>query len=220
MAKKLTREESAKIANDICLGVGPTMDDLLDNVDPAKKPRDLSKNSVQKLRNYNVIIQRVVRWNHRETYLKLLKSFLLKQIDGETFCFEFFTLRGEINSKTNEICNNIEENLDSILDFSYVSKSKNFDSAIEDLFFDVDQFDPDIEDSVWNDIVYSESKLRAVIKEEYLPILQKSCNLDDSFFESKINLDELVKRSYKIVFSVALVTGIFLLVNFVNTMLI
>ena len=58
-----------------------------------------------------------------------------------------------------------------------------------------------------NFIVVSNSKVWK--SEEWIEI--------DDFSNFDIDLDELVKRSYKIVFSVALVTGIFLLVNFINT---
>lgn len=117
-------------------------------------------------------------------------------------------------AKENEIWERIEDNIEPIPDLSYTSKAVDFTSVIDNIFFDVDRFDPDIEDSDWNDYVYSESKLRSVIKEEYLPRLQESCNLDDSFFQPRINLDQLIERSYKIVFSVALVVTGFLLSNF------
>ena len=52
-------------------------------------------------------------------------------------------------------------------------------------------------------------------KTQNLAILEKSCDLDDSFFQTKINLDRLIERNYKILFWVALAASGFLLVNLI-----
>lgn len=84
---------------------------------------------------------------------------------GERFCSEFFRLRMDNIIRTNEIQ----------LDFHlhYTAKAADFDLVIGNLFFEIDRHDPEIEDSDWNELVYSESKLRFVIQEEYFPQLQK-----------------------------------------------
>lgn len=123
-----------------------------------------------------------------------------------------------------EICEKIKKNKDPIPDFEvyfyYTSKSADFNCAIDNIFFVIDQYDPNLEDSdsdsnYWDHVVYTKNQLRSVLQEKFLPIIQKSCDLDDSFFQPKINLDRLVERSYKIVFAVSLAASEFLLVNFI-----
>lgn len=213
-SRKFTPEEREELVNEM-LSSWESNDDILEELGPFKKPRDRSKNLIQKLTNYNIVVERAVRWASRQTYLELLKSFLAKEIGGITFRSEFLAFRTQNMIKTDEICKKIEEGIKPIPDFYYISKSEDFCSAIDNIFFAVDQFDPHLEDSDWNEIVYSESKLRSVIQESYLPILQKSCDLDDSFFQSKIDLNRLVERSYTIVCSVILAASGFLLSNFI-----
>ena len=52
-------------------------------------------------------------------------------------------------------------------------------------------------------------------KTQNLAISEKSCDLDDSFSQTKINLDRLIERNYKILFLVALAASGFLLVNLI-----
>lgn len=215
--KKLTAEEREQIAQEITASFNYYNDNDIDILEellgPSKKPRDRSKNLSQKLINYNIVVEQGLFWVSRQAYLELLKSFLLKEIDGVTFSSKFFRLRGQNMARADEICEKIEEGIKPIPDFYYISKSDDFNSAIDGLFFAIECYSPNIEDSDWNETVYSESKLRSVIQERYLPILQKSCDLDDSFFQSKIDLDSLVERSYQIFFSVLAASGL-LLVNF------
>jgi len=82
-----------------------------------------------------------------------------------------------------EICDIIEEDKKPIPDFYYTSKSEDFSSLIGDLYFEIDLYDPDREDSDWDEFTYSESKLRSLIHEEYVPIFQKCCDLENSFFQ-------------------------------------
>lgn len=162
------------------------------------------------LREYRVFIENSVVWRYRKNYIDLIESFLSKEIDGEIFSKKFFDLRYQTMRETTQLCEKIEENLNPIPDLFYTFKSDNFNSAIGDLFFTVDDFDPnynpEIEDSDLNDFVYSERKLRAVIQKVYLPILKKSCDLEDSFFpssyDSKIGVDQLIQRSYNLLFLV------------------
>lgn len=178
--KKLSQEqeEREKIAQEILADFNSK---TLEKLVVSKKPKTQSLNSVlQKLRNYNIIIDQAVSWTYRQDYLDLLRNFVLKKINGETFCSEFLTLRRESHRKADEICKNIEEKRKPMANFHYSCKSENFYSITEDLFFEIDRFDPDFEDSNWNEFVYSESKLRSVIKENYL-ILQKVCELEDNF---------------------------------------
>ena len=168
---------------------------------------------------YRILIERSVFWSARQAYLELFKSFLSKKIGGETFRTKFFRLKGQNVRRTYEICNKIEgeidEKIEEEIDLYYTSKATDFSRVIGNLYFEIDQYEPDIDDWDWNEIVYSESKLRSVILENYLPIIQKSCDLDDSLFHSKIDLDRLIERSYQIFFWVALAASGFLLVNLI-----
>ena len=91
--------------------------------------------------------------------------------------------------KSNDICQKIENNGKSIGNFYYTDKAKDFNTLINYLYLPIDNFDSTIKDSDWNDFVFNESKLRSVIQEDYLPMLKKYCDLDNSFFQSKVDLN-------------------------------
>ena len=110
-------------------------------------------------------------------------------------------------AQVNDFCEKIEENLQPIPDLHYTFKAKDFVSAIDNLYLEIDRDDSDLENWDSNEIVYSESKLRSVIDEKFVLILQKSCDLDPFFFQPKMNLESLVKKSYQIRFSIALATS-------------
>ena len=195
------------------------MEELLGpSIGPSKKPRNLSKNIIQKLLKYHMLVEASVFWASRQTYLELLKSFLSKEIDGVTFSSKFFRLRGQNIARANEICEKIEERIEPISDLYYTAKAADFYSSMTALFFIVEPFDPDIEEDEenldLNDVIYGEKTLRLSLQTRILPRLEKSCDLDHSFFQSKIDLDRLVERSYTIVFSVILGASGFLLGNF------
>jgi type III secretory pathway component EscV len=133
----------------------------------------------KKIRNYRIIIESAVQWESRETFLELTQSFVRKEMDGDTFESKFLELERENNRKIKKIREAIEEDQMSIPDFYYSSKSKEFVNTLSNIFFALDSFEPDQKD--WNDYVYSESQLRFLIQEAYLPILQESCKLEDSF---------------------------------------
>lgn len=160
------------------------------------------------LNKYRVLIESYVVWKSHKEYLDLIQSFVRKKIAGEGFQKKFFELHYQNLNQTNEMCKKIEENLKPIPDFFYTSVSEDFTSAMSNLFFEIDSYDPSHkwEDLDLNDILYNEEQLRLVIQEFYLPILERSCNLESSFFkasdDSKIDLDELIQRSYNLLFSV------------------
>lgn len=175
MSEKLSREELEKMAREIC----ELDSDPLEKLGPFRKPRDPSKNLPKKLTNYTIVVESSVAWASRKAYLNLLKRFLAKEIDGITFQSEFISLRGQNMSKVSEICEKIEDGLKPIPDFYYTSKADDFNSELVDLFDPVEAFDPNIDDSYWTGIVFSENQLRSVIRETYLPILQKCCDFKD-----------------------------------------
>jgi hypothetical protein len=200
-SKKLTAKEREKLAQElIAADFDLTLDDLLG---PSKKPRKSLKTPIEKVKKYKMIVGDSVFWASRQAYLEVVQSFLSKKIDGETLTSKFFELRTQDMISTNELCARIEDQILPIPDLYYTVKATDFSSAIDDLYLEIDRYDSDFDDpniddweSDWDDIVYNESKLRSVIQEEFVPILQKSCDLNDSFFRPQEDLDQLIRRSY------------------------
>ena len=197
MSKKLTAEELNKAAEEIL----NTEDDILERLmgGPEEK-RDRSKNNLQKLINYKSIVEKNTFWESRQAYLDLLKDFSAKRIEGVDFRDKFFKLRSENMVEMNEICYQIENGQPPILNLYYNPKVEDFNSVIDNFFFEVDRYDSDLEndDENFNNLVYNERKLRLLVQEKYLPMLQKSCDLNDSFLRSQMDLDQLIQKSYLI----------------------
>ena len=195
MSKKLTAEEREKLAQEL---IAADLDFDLDILGPSKNPRKSFKTPIEKLKNYNLIVGDSVFWASRQAYLDVLQSFLSKKIDGETLTSKFFQLRIQDMIRADELCAIIEDQILPIPDLYYTFKAKDFSSAIDELYLEIDRYSPTIDDWNWNDIVYSESKLRSVIQEKFVPRLQQSCDLNDSFFRPQVDLDQLIRRSYLI----------------------
>lgn len=85
----------------------------------------------------------------------MVKSFLSKKIDRETLTSKLFQLRGQDIISTDELCTIIEYQILTIPDFYYTFKAKDFSSAIDELYLEIDRYDPNIQDLDWNDIIYS-----------------------------------------------------------------
>ena len=87
-------------------------------------------------------------------------------------------------------------------------------SALNSLFFDVDQYCLDIDDSESNEYLYGKGKLRSIVKEKTFPILQKYCDTENQLLwrESNTDLNSIVRRSYTIL----LLTGGILLMNLIS----
>ena len=179
MSKKFNKEEREKLAQELIRG---DLNISFDSLGPAKKSRKLLKTPLEKIKNYHLIIEASVFWASREAYLELIKSFLSKKIDGETLTSKFFKLRSQDMMRTDELCAVIEDRVLPIPDLSYTFKAENFSSAIDELHLEIDRYDPSMNNWDSENIVYSESKLRSVIQERFVPILKKSCDLSDSFF--------------------------------------
>ena len=167
--------------------------ELLDpSIGPSKKPRNLSKNTLQKLK-YCILLEASVYSMSRQAYLKLLKSFLSKEIDGVTFSLKFFRLKGQGMTRVDEICEKIEKSIELIPDLYYAAKSADFNSVLSDFFFIVEAFNLDIEKDEenldLNHVIYGEKTLRLSIQRQIFTILEKCFDLDDLFFQSIIDLD-------------------------------
>jgi hypothetical protein len=193
MSKKLTAKEREKLGQEL---IAADLD--FDLLGPSKKQRKSLKTPLEKLSNYNLIVEDSVFWASRQVYLKVVQSFLSRKIDGETLTSKFFQLRIQDMMTADELCAIIEDQILPIPDLYYTFKAKDFSSAIGELYLEIDKYDPNIDDWDWNDFVYSESKLRSVIQEKFVPRLQKSCDLNDSFFRPQVDLDQLIRRSYLI----------------------
>jgi len=183
--KELTAEEREKLGQEIVEGLNSYDDNdiLKELVGASKKPRDLSKTTGQKLTKYHILVEEIVAWSSRQTFLELLKNFLSKKIDGETFSSKFFRLREEDMDILAEICEKIEEGIKPIPDLYYTAKAADFSSVMNDLFFTVEAFDPDIEENEenldLNACIYGEKTLRLMIQTNTLPKLEKYYDLDD-----------------------------------------
>ena len=195
MSKKLTAKEQEKLIQEL------TSDDFAFNLDilgPSKKPRKSLKTPIEKVTNYHIVVEDSVFWASRQAYLEMVQSFLSKKIDGDILTSKFFQLRGQDMRRKNELCAIIEDRILPIPDLYYTFKATDFSSAIDELFLEMDRYDPDIDDGDGYGIVYSESNLRSVIQEHFVPRLQKSCDLNASFFRPQIDLHQLMRRSYLI----------------------
>lgn len=206
MSKKFNAKEREKLAQEL---IAADLDFDLDILGPSKNSRKSFKTPIEKLKNYNLIVGDSVFWASRQAYLEVVQSFLSKKIDGETLTSKFFKLRSQNMMSTDELCAIIEDQILPIPDLYYTFKAKDFSSAIDELYLEIDRYDPNIDDWDWDDIVYSESKLRLVIQEKFVPRLQNSCDLNDSFFRPQVDVDQLIRRSYLIFImsSLVLFTG-------------
>ena len=210
MSKKFTAKEREKLAQEL---IAADLDLSLEILGPSKKRRKSLKPPIEKLTNYKCIVGDSVFWASRQAYLEVVQSFLSKKIDGETLTSKFFQLRSQDMMSTDELCAIIEDQILPIPDLYYTFKAKDFSSAIDELYLEIDRYDPNIHDddqSHWNDIIYSESQLRSVIQKNFVPRLQHSCDLNDSFFRPQVDLDQLIRRSYLIFMmsSLGLVTSL------------
>ena len=205
MSKKFTAKELERLAQKL---IAADLDFDLNILGPSKKPKKSLKTPIEKLKSYNLIVGDSVFWASRQAYFEVVQSFLSKKIDGDTLTSKFFQLRSQNMRSTHELCAIIKDQILPIPDFYYTFKAKDFSSAIDDLYLEIDRYDPDIDDWDiddpdiedwewdWDDIVYSDSKLRSVIQEKFVPILQQFCDLNDSFFQPQVDLDQLIRRSY------------------------
>ena len=142
MSKKFTAKEREKLAQKlIAANFNLDLDILLG---PSKKPRKSLKTPIEKLKNYKLIVGDSVFWASRQAYLEVVKSFLSKKIDGETLTSKFFQLRSQDMISTDELCAIIEDQILPIPDLYYTFKATNFSSTIDDLYLEIDRYDPNI----------------------------------------------------------------------------
>lgn len=182
MSKKLNDEEKEKLIQELTKS---NLDLGLDILGPTKEVRKSLKTPIEKLMSYTLLVESSVFWASRQAYLEMVRSFLLKEINGETFTTQFLRLRGENMISKKELCATIEDQISPIPDLYYTFQATNFMSVIDDLFWAIDLYDPEIDDDDSNidDIVYGEITLRSVIQEKFVPKLQQSCDLNPSFFQ-------------------------------------
>lgn len=172
--------------------------------EPVKKKEKPKKDLNKILINYHILIESIVVWASHQDYNLLVQKFLNKEMNGFQFQEAFLKLWYSNTRQISELIQTIEDGdkKNQILDFSYTPKSTIFHGIINNIFFAAEGHESET----------NESKLRSFIQEYYFPTLRK--HFDDSFFSPKIDLDQLIDRSYKILYSIAIVTTVFLLVNF------
>ena len=197
MPKKFTDKELERLVQDL------TADNRDSNfafefLGSSKKQRKSLKTPIEKLSSYNLIVEHSVFWASRQAYLELIQSFLLKKIDAETLTSKFFELRTQDIISVEELRLRIEDQILPIPDLYYTFKATDFTSAIDDLYLEIDRYSSDLDDSNLDDIVYSENKLRLLIQKKFVLKLQHFCDLNDSFFQSQVDLDQLIRKSYLI----------------------
>lgn len=118
-------------------------------------------------------------------------------MNGWEFQDEFLTLWFSNSRKIREIEQKIEEGQgQQIGDLSYTSKSMDFSKAINNLFVTVDACES--EEAL--------DGLRLFIPKYYFPILERVYDRDASVFRPKIDVEQVIDRSYQIIYSSAIVT--------------
>ena len=144
--------------------IAADLDFDLDILGSSKNPRKSFKTPIEKLKNYNLIVEDSVFWSSLQAYLEVVQSFLSKKVDGDTLTSKFFKLRSQDMISTDKVCAIIEDQILPIPDLYYTFKAKDFSSGINELYLEIDRYYPNIDDWDWDDIVYSENKLRSVIQ--------------------------------------------------------
>ena len=122
MSKKFNAKEREKLAQELIVA---DLDFDLDILGPSKNPRKSCKTPIEKLKNYNLIVEDSVFWASRQAYLEVVQSFLSKKTDGETLTSKFFKLRSRDMMSTDELCAIIEDQILPILDLYYTFKAKD-----------------------------------------------------------------------------------------------
>ena len=131
---------------------------------------------------YRIIIERAVSWESRQIYFNLVEDFLKNKIGCENFTKQFCHQWYKDSKKISKICEKIEENLDSIPDFSYTTKSIELCNILGDYFLEVDYFSEILENAErpldqLDNIQNIESEFRSVTQ-KIVPILKKSCDAE------------------------------------------
>ena len=120
-----------------------------------------------KLTRYEPVFAAQSFWEIRQDYFQLLKRFVNKELNGQTFCLQFLELRSQNMKKTNILCEKIETNIRNLPKFVFIPKSVEFELVMSDLFFAIDQIDhfsPNISDAESNPYRYSEGELRSPMR--------------------------------------------------------
>lgn len=173
-------------------------------LEPVKKEEITQKDLYQIINFYHILIENMVFWSSHQDYNLLVQKFLNKEINGFEFQDAFLKLwysDGSQIRKIIEIIENGDKNY-QIPDFFYTSKSMIFLDVICDAFFAAEGYESE----------ENEDYLRSFFQKNYVSPLRK--HFDDSFFQLRIDLDKLIEKSYRILYSIAILITGFLLVNF------
>ena len=146
-----------------------------------------------------------------------MKDFLDFKIDGEELCGRVFGLGRALKNKFKKF--QLELISGKVKNFQPDKNSEKMAGFLTGFFCECDYFMKDYEnDEFYTSIQNGFLNLQEACsveneKTQNFTISEKYCDLDDSFFQSKIDLDQLVERSYQILFLVSLAASGFLLLN-------
>lgn len=117
-----------------------------------------SNNLSRKLSKYRILLEYIIIWENRESYIELIKNFLDEKIDLKFFRRKFVGLRTKNLNKIRKLSKNIEsEGIKVVPELHYTPKSINFILTLDNLYFILDY----------------DNVTREMIKEEIFPVLQK-----------------------------------------------
>lgn len=168
------------------------------------KERPEKKDCQTVLISYHLLLENAVFWSSRNEYRLLVRDFVNKKIDGSEFERSFMRLRSANMRKVRQLIETIENSdlsdQNKIPDFCYSSESVNFSRTIGNLFDAVEHYNYGA--SNYDSPGVTEG-LRFYLGKEFLPILERLT----------INLDQVIDRSYNILYATTLAAIGFGLVN-------
>jgi hypothetical protein len=133
-----------------------------------KSLEDSDKAKYKELRQYIILLEDYCFWRSRYKYLQLLER--AQTTDVDELIDEFFTLR----SSDMEASDMLQENLETEIDFQLNPESRRFTRIIEEIFFTMEIFDPEIPFEInvkYPDLIgygVSEKFLKLQIKNNFL----------------------------------------------------
>ena len=127
----------------------------------AKSLVELTDDENVELQNYEIRLLYKKRWNNRESYIKLVKSFLNGSTTGDDFTGLFCKIRSDDIEKEIEINEN---------SFTTIPVMKLFSYFINEIYLTSDRFD----DEAGPNEEYGEAWLKDVVSDSWNDFLEES----------------------------------------------
>ena len=141
---------------------------------------DNQKNKNDIILNYRILVESSIYWEKKIEILTLIDNFVDNKVNGEKFEDKYYDILNEISRKSENYTNLIEnDSIDSAtnLEIYFTSKQKLFSSlSLLNLPSLLDLYSSTISDSESSNFIYSENKLREIIKTDIIPKLQEFRN--------------------------------------------